>query len=523
MKFFFITSSYEVYEINIFKFFFTFISVMLGLFWISTKLIVDESILNIIISLVISILISFSLTFFLTKKEFFSDKTFGDILSGIEGNQELKIQSYRNAIRERLGKNKILLPRTNKILLDELELIFRTHESCLPIDINNYSSINETISFFDRMLKNGGNVLEKFDIKLQSFYFIYHLNSIYYSNYYKNNEIVNTFLNSEIPEGLKLFFEFNTKPLYKIEDEYVKRFLEIRNYLKQEIINSPEKLLEPDLVMFDFSCQLNDLLEELCTNSLYSSLRGIICLNILSYSAVLKIGIEKKLKDQSPAKLSKEQVNFVYKMHSKMSRIEVNPTLELYRRQTLGYSITINEIFDFSEQFQKKYPHIVVQIINNFLVDYLVIGNIKDFKESYQKLSEFYPETIIIDNGVEIINSDFTIQRAIFKLFYLFHTGTLDFLELELIHTIFLNSYIDDSELQRLQVNIYRFAIILNHFHLVDWCKKNSLLSLGEMKSIEENLLGDFYYGNRLRNDAQLIYYCFPVAINKKDLGLYIS
>ncbi len=262
---------------------------------------------------------------------------------------------------------------------------------------------------------------------------------------------------------------------------------------------------------------------KLCTNSPYSSLRDIICLNILSYSALLKSSIEEELKDQSAAELSKEQVDFVYKMYSKMSRIEVNPTLELYRRQTLGYSITINEILDFSERFQKKYPYIVVQIINNLLVDYLAIGNIKDFKESYQKLSEFYPETIKIDNGVEVITNNFIVQRAILKLFYLFHTGTLDFLELELINNIFLKNYENDSELHRLQANIYRFATILNHSHLVDWSKKNSLLSLGEMKSIEENLLGNFYHGNRFRNDAQLIYYCFPMAIDKKDLGLYIS
>ena len=525
----FLNKKYEVYEVKLAPFIIGILTIPFITFCI-LHFFNFEGLLKMCLTL-ISTVLAFFINFYISKRDLFSDKIIGQILKSVDSNNQRVLENFRDEIKTRLKSSQIILSKENKDLINQLTIVFKTYESCLPIVNESFPNIEETIEVFSETLNKQNTIFEKFDLEFESFLTIFHLNLTFFITHYKTNRSLDkfNFLHWSIPAKLKLYNDICSKPVCQIDDFYYQSLIKIKKELKLflnsgDVNNNEIKIIRDDQLIhpafFNYISSLAKLYNEIIelkNKWVYQSLLDVICLIIVAYSLFLHVSIKNNKKDQLEVHLSDEKVQKIKVLKEKFSKQEIIPTLELYRKQSLNKKVNIKEILDFSNQYCEHYPYLVTAIINNYFIAILKENSFRHYIRAYEKLIPFYSKTIKIKDTE--LKRDYSVYRANFKLLYHFHRGTLTKNMVNAFHDFINSKCTDESKLHIFQANTYRFIKILAYTKLENWYETNSLLSRGEMDAIDSDLTSGFRLGNQLLIESDLEYFCFPVGIRKEDLG----
>jgi hypothetical protein len=536
LKKIYLNNNYEVYQIDIVPFFGC-LSLLIVIQTILTLLFIKGSFWVILLQIACGLL-WIIISFYISKKDLFSDKVLGEILSITNGNNLQKFENYRNAIRSKLKSSPIFLSQAHLTLLDELDMVFRTYESCPPIVYNaRFPSLSETNNLFKENLKNKNSTFEKFGLKAESFLYIFKINAIFYSTYY-NSEVNSKILKYEginVPIQLRLHYDVNTKPVFLVDDVFYKKFVAFRsNFMSKltSVLPSDFKIkgagiedLKDELIIFDYCEDIYKLFNEIRdigSPTVYKALSDLLCLQLLSNSVSLLRSIRKRKLGQKKNSLSEQQVNQLILFKEEFSIQQLNPVLEFYRKQILDLELNVEEILDFSLQFAKEFPFMVTALINNHWMYCLENNMSRTFLLSFSKLSQFYHEKMTLNHPNGTFEYDYSLEKGNFELLYNFENRSLNKDIINRFHTLALSKSESEHDLHQYQSIIFRFSKIVDDVQLVEWYKENSSLSQEEMNYIEDNLLNNLYHGNKINMESNLIYYCFPTAISKEDIGKFV-
>jgi hypothetical protein len=357
--------------------------------------------------------------FFIRYSKVFDHTTFGELLSKISTNDINYLHNFKKSFFSLTNQSVITkLNIDEKNIIDGITLLLRTYSCCFLPECANITDFLTTNKLFTKFIesnnrlpsqnflskipifnflinklplkKQNNSIFDSFGISVEYLHSVYNINYFFCAVYHNTDSNCQLIL-KHIPKCLKLPYEFSTKPISDIRDDFVILFY--KNTLRLKRIISYGDFSRKSLKCVILICKYFEILKLINEIDVYSVLKQHIILqisNIMCFNDNFT-----NLADNINDKFEKRLSFYGFKNVEEVQHFLKNWNFQddifriLYLANCRGYqALQVKDIDFILENIQKNFPDLLNIAILNTLSSALKSFNYDMFIERY---SSFCP------------------------------------------------------------------------------------------------------------------------------------